>query len=317
MNNRKQDILAQIAVWYYEDNMSQGEIGKLIGKSRSMVSRMLNDVRESGLIEVKVKYPLKRNYQLEKEAKEKFGLKDIRILNSENLVNQDMISKMVGKLSGNCVVEYLKPDIKIGLGWSRTIYSTLKNIPESKIANSEVVQLSGSVLIDSPEYDGIDMTRKLAKKIDADYYYFPAPMVVSTREMKERMMDEVPIKVAMQKASQVDLAIVGIGNVLKQNSGLMDGGLIDQLSLKELEGKQPAGDILGNQIDLDGNIIGVELNKRVIGLQLEELKKIKYVIAVSTGPEKIIPIHAAIKGKWINILVSDDKTIEAVLSMAG
>ncbi len=317
MNTRRKEILAQVAVWYYEDRLSQDEIGKLIGKSRSMVSRMLNDIREYGLIEVKVRYPLKRNHLMEKEAMRKFGLKDIRIINTENLVNQDMIAKMVGKLSGICVMDYLKPGIKVGVGWSRTIYSTLKSMPEIKINKSEVVQLSGSVLLDSPEYDGIDMTRKLAKKICAVYYYFPAPMVVSTKEMKERMMNEVAIRIAMEKASQVDLAIVGIGNVVKHNSGLMDGGLIDQLSLKELENKHPAGDILGNQIGRSGEILDVDLNKRVIGLHLEELKKIKSVIAVSTGPEKIMPIYAAIKGKWINILVSDDKTMKAVLSMAS
>ena len=273
MEERRKDVLAQVAVWYYEDGMNQDDIGKIIGKSRSMVSRMLNEVRELGLIEVKVKYPLKRNYQLEERAKAKFGLKDVRIVNTENLVNQSMVSRMVGKLSGSCVIDYLKTGIKIGIGWSRTIYSTIRNIPEIKVSDSEVIQLSGSVLLNSPEFDGVDMTRELARKLGADYYYFPAPLVVSDPEMKERLMNEKAISVAMEKAAHVDLAIVGIGNVVSQNSGLMDGGLIDHSSLLELENFHPAGDILASQIGQDGQVLDVSLNQRVIGLRLENLKK--------------------------------------------
>jgi len=145
VQEKRTDLLAQVAVWYYEDGMNQDEIGKLIGKSRSMVSRMLNEVRELGLIEIKIKYPLKRNYFLEEKAKLRFGLKDVWLVNSSSLITQEMKRNMVGELSARCLLNYFRPGIKVGIGWSRTLYKTFKALPKMKIENSVVIQMSGSV----------------------------------------------------------------------------------------------------------------------------------------------------------------------------
>ena len=57
MDQERLDFLAQIAVWYYEERLDQETIAGRINKSRSMVSRLLDQAREAGLVEVKVLYP--------------------------------------------------------------------------------------------------------------------------------------------------------------------------------------------------------------------------------------------------------------------
>ena len=57
MDQERLDFLAQIAVWYYEEGLDQETIAGRINKSRSMVSRLLDQAREAGLVEVKVLYP--------------------------------------------------------------------------------------------------------------------------------------------------------------------------------------------------------------------------------------------------------------------
>jgi len=166
-------------------------------------------------------------------------------------------------------------------------------------------------------FDGIDLARELARKLGAQHYYFPAPLVVSHPEVRERLMGEQAIQVAMEKARDVDLAIVGIGNVSNHGSSLIEGGLIDEEFWNEINARNlcPAGDILAQQIDTCGHLLDISMNERVIGIHLEELKQIPIVVAVSAGPEKVKPIYAAIKGGWINILVSDDETMNAVMDV--
>ena len=315
MSDKRMDLLAQIAVWYYEDEKSQDEIGELIGKSRSTISRMLNECKELGLIEVKVKYPPKRNYDLEQELNRCFGLKDSWIANSRNMLTNDMKLKMVSQLSAKCLISYLFPGVKVGIGWSRTLFRTFKAMPEHTVKNSMVVQMSGSAYINEPNMDGADLTRTLSMKLGAQHYYFPAPLVVSDPDMKNRLMEERSIKEAMEKANDVDIAIVGIGNINTSRSSLINGEAIDELTLKEVRKHKPAGDILACQIGNNGEILEVSLNERIIGVHINTLKDIPTVIAVSSGSEKVEAVHAAIKGGWVNVLVSDDETIEAVLDI--
>ncbi|MFW6233976.1 MAG: hypothetical protein ACOC4I_01195 [Spirochaetota bacterium] len=74
MDEARLELLGQVAVWYYEDNLDQAEIARRIGKSRSMISKMLNEVRELGFVETRVHYPLRRDLNLETELCQSFGL---------------------------------------------------------------------------------------------------------------------------------------------------------------------------------------------------------------------------------------------------
>ncbi|MBE7470341.1 MAG: hypothetical protein HS114_14510 [Anaerolineales bacterium] len=65
MEDDRLELLGQVASWYYEDNLDQSVIAERIGKSRSMASRILQEAREVGLVEIKVTFPLKRDTELE------------------------------------------------------------------------------------------------------------------------------------------------------------------------------------------------------------------------------------------------------------
>ena len=45
MEEERIDLLTQVAVWYYEDGLNQADIAQRIDKSRSMVSRLLDQAR--------------------------------------------------------------------------------------------------------------------------------------------------------------------------------------------------------------------------------------------------------------------------------
>ncbi|NOK59919.1 MAG: sugar-binding transcriptional regulator [Chloroflexi bacterium AL-W] len=57
--------------------------------------------------------------------------------------------------------------------------------------------------------------------------------------------------------------------------------------------------------DINGRLLDTDLNKRVIGIGLETLRSIETVVAVAGGQEKVKAILGAIRGKYIDILITD------------
>ncbi|MCG8477792.1 MAG: hypothetical protein MI724_01765 [Spirochaetales bacterium] len=308
-------MLAQIAVWYYEDGVDQAEIGRRIGKSRSMVARMLNEVRELGLVEIRIKYPLKRDTHLETALTERFGLESAWVLSSPASWSADMRLRMLGRAAAACLQRYITDGIRIGVAWSRTLHHVVTEVPEQLVRDAMVVQISGSIM-DNPVFDGPELVRTLAHKLDAEYRYLPAPLVVREARLKESLMEEATIAEALRIAESVDVAIVGVGNVGAQSSGLRDSRLLDEAALRELVDHEVAGDIIARQFDGDGRLLPVGFNDRVVGMDPDRLKGVPTVIAVSSGAEKVRSILAAMRGGWFGVLVSDADTVSEVLRLA-
>lgn len=316
MKPDRRDILAQVAVWYYEDRLDQAEIARRIGKSRSMVSRMLNEVRDLGLVEIRIKYPLKRNTQLESALIERFGLKGAWVMTSPDTWNRDMQLRMLGRTAASCLQRYITDGVRIGVAWSRTLHHLVMEVPEQPIRDAMVVQISGSVSSDNPVFDGPELVRTLAQKLNAEYRYFPAPLVVREARLKDSLMEESSIAETLRAASTTDVAIIGVGNITSGHSSLRSSGLLDDESYHELLSNQVAGDIIARQFDEAGTLLPVGFNDRVVGLEPDRLKSIPTVIAVSSGNDKARAILAAIRGGWFNVLVSDEHTVSHILKLA-
>ena len=77
------EFLGQIAAWYFEDGLDQTEIGRRIRRSRSMVSRLLQEARDRGLVQIHVTYPLRTDRQLERGLVDDFDLTEARVLAGE------------------------------------------------------------------------------------------------------------------------------------------------------------------------------------------------------------------------------------------
>jgi DNA-binding transcriptional regulator LsrR (DeoR family) len=87
--------------------------------------------------------------------------------------------------------------------------------------------------------------------------------------------------------------------------------------VEQLKAVGAVGDIALHFFDGDGRAVEHEINDRIIGLDLEQIKKIPRVIGVAGGAEKVAVIRAALRGKIIDVLVTDDQTADKLLEDAG
>jgi lsr operon transcriptional repressor len=59
----------------------------------------------------------------------------------------------------------------------------------------------------------------------------------------------------------------------------------------------------------------IELNQRIVGIELKDLQDIKQVIGVAGGEAKAEAILGALRGDHINVLVTDDGAAGKVLRL--
>ena len=65
-------------------------------------------------------------------------------------------------------------------------------------------------------------------------------------------------------------------------------------------------DILSRFYDIDGNSIMLEMHERMIGIDFAAIKKADTVVGVAGGLAKYNAILGAIRGKIIDVLITDE-----------
>jgi len=116
----------------------------------------------------------------------------------------------------------------------------------------------------------------------------------------------------LEKARNVDIALVGIGAPIG-SSNLVETGYFEKEQIKEMQNLGVAGDICSRFFDEEGQVCDLEINKRTIGINLDDLKNINEVIGVAGGEEKVSSIVGALKGGFLDVLITDAKTAKLVL----
>ena len=82
--------------------------------------------------------------------------------------------------------------------------------------------------------------------------------------------------------------------------------------------KGAVGDILGYFLQADGKPVeGLEIHRELLGVTLDELAQLPTIVGVAGGTEKAQAIYAALIGKRINGLVTEETTARAVLTLAS
>ena len=114
------------------------------------------------------------------------------------------------------------------------------------------------------------------------------------------------------KAKETDLAILGIGTVGKAG-GLWRAGFLDERDEIRLKKAGAIGAICGRFYDVNGQVCSSALDDRIIGLTLEELRRIRHKIGVATGRDKLSAILGALRARLVDVLITDEKTAEELL----
>jgi DNA-binding transcriptional regulator LsrR (DeoR family) len=309
-------LLAQVAHLYYEEDLTQDQIARRIGTSRSTVSRMLDQAREAGVVEITVHYPWKTVPQLEQTLVARFGLRQARVLLGQGRP-YDEIVRGLGALAARYVENNLVKgeDTVLAISWGLAVHATVRALRPDRRLPITVVQMVGAVGEGDPLIDGPDLARLLASVYGGQYRYLHAPLIVEDAHARDVLLQEPRIRETLALARRADVALVGIGAPHPAVYSLLRAGYLDQEALANLRAQGVVGDICARHYDAHGRPLDIELNHRIVGLDLEALHDIGQVVGVAGGEAKAAAILGALRGGHVHVLVTDDAAARKVLAL--
>ncbi len=311
----QRDVLIEVARLYYEQRLTQTEIGRKYNLSRSTVSRMLQRARDLGIVTITVNYEVARNYQVEDCLREAFSLREVRALRSRDR-SSEAIRFGIGQLAAQLLRESMGECDILGMSYGRSIAMTVEHVRPIPQNGLTVVPVIGALGSDNPLIEGIDLTRQLATKLGARYRYLHAPLLVEDSRTRDLFMHEPTVNDVLKIAAKSDCVLMGIGSLQAESSGIIWNGYINRKERDWLHNIGVVGHMCAQFFDVKGRALDIGLNRRSISIGLDKLMKIKNVIAVAGTTDKASAILGALNGGTIDCLVTDDQAAQMVMSLA-
>jgi DNA-binding transcriptional regulator LsrR (DeoR family) len=144
----------------------------------------------------------------------------------------------------------------------------------------------------------------------------PTPIVASTPELAAALKAEPAIQQVLQQACGVEQAIVGVGTPTA-DATIVQMGYLEALDVRELSDHHVVGDILGQFFDASGSVVQLPIHDRRIGIDLSDLAQIPKVVGVAGGLHKAEAILGALRGGFLDVLVTNELAALRLLELQG
>ncbi len=304
-------LMVKVATLYYKDGLTQEEISLKIKVSKYQVNRILKRAIESGIIQIKVIDSISEISDLEEKLEKTFKLK--RAVVVENLgLSEEEIKTKIGQAAAAYLLEIIKDNEIIGIGWGSSINEVVNHLPNKINKKVEVVQVTGGIHQLALNINGFDIVRRFADKFRTEPHLFYAPAIVESKTLRDMLLNEVSINETFKYFKKINIIIAGIGSLYpKLSSSLVEVEHIAESTVQ----KSAVADILSHFIDLNGKIVDEDLDNRMVTITNDEILKIPYRMGVAGGEEKAHAILSAIRGKYINILITENKAASKLLKI--
>ena len=279
----EEEQVARIAWFYYHDGLTQSEISDRLGLTRLKVSRLLEKGHQSGIIRVQINSRFEGCLEYETQLRRQFSLQHVRVI--PGLADADVGGRL-GIGAAHMLMSLLQPQQMLAIGFGEATMNTLQRL-SGFISSQQIrlVTLSGGV--------GSYMTGIGQLNAACSVNIIPAPLRASSADIARTLKNE---------------------NCVKDDATIIRSGYISQGEQLMIGRKGAVGDILGYFFDAKGDVVtDIKIHNELIGLPLSALKTIPVRVGVAGGENKAEAIAAAMKGGYINALVTDQDTAAAIL----
>lgn len=295
--------LATKAAWYYymEDN-TQAQIAEVMGVSRAKVIRLLEEARAQGIVQFSFRKNDSQRVSAEQLLIDRFGLKDAFVVPTP--LDSSAINQSIAQGAAHYVSDHLREDGYLNIGYGDTVSRMLGFLAKNREESLNVVSLTGGVSYYLPTVGTTTYSMHL--------FLTPSPLVVSSRQVRDALLDEKSLQDVSTMTEYADMSVVGIGAAV-EGATVLRNGILNEGELTVLKMQGAVGDVLNHFMDKDGNLIQTEIEDRVISTDLDKLRQLKNVVGVAGGKDKVTAIKAVLNGGYLNVLITDSDTAAELL----
>ncbi|MDR3375678.1 MAG: sugar-binding transcriptional regulator [Ancalomicrobiaceae bacterium] len=314
--NKSDALLANVAILYYKDGLTQNDIAKRLGVSRPTVVAYLRQARELNIVDIRINGASFTVSNLSREIKDAFDLKDVYLASvfptEDESIEAIDVMRHVARAGAMAVYDLLQPGDVLGVAWGQTIQCLAEEMPRGIIRNVKICQMIGSMKsrnLPAPETSSI----RIAANLGADCFTLHAPAVLSSVEITDALKREPLIRSQLENFSILTKTLFSVGNC-ELDTQIVKSGIATTEQIGWYKEHGAAAVICGRFIDAIGEQVVGELDSRMIGITPAELKAVGDGILVASGLPKVEAMLAALRGGYVSYLVTDEPTGQKLLS---
>ena len=302
-------LITKVATLYHEQKLTQTDIAKRLGVSQVTVSRLLKRAEESQIVRTTVISPPGAFVELEDMLEKKFGLTQAIVAESQS-DTEESVQAAVGAAAAYFLMTTLSSGEVIGVSsWSASLLAMVDQMhPVRKIERCTVVQVLGGLGNPAAEAHANHLVTRLARLVNGEPCFLPAPGVVGAASSVNVLLKDPYVQQTVNLFSKLTIALVGIGSIEPSSLVASSGNVFSAKELQEIRGRGAVGDICLRFYDASGQEVRDPAGNRVIGIDLDTFGHVPRAVGIAGGKRKYAAILGALRGKRINILITDQFT---------
>jgi DNA-binding transcriptional regulator LsrR (DeoR family) len=304
-------LITRVARLHHMQGLRQAETLEI---SQASVSRFLALAEEHGIVRTIVVPPEGLFPELEDGLTAAYGLQAVYVV--DITARETGVELILGAAAARCLAAELKGGPVLGLtSWSATLREMARQMePLSVTGIRRVVELLGDLGSPRLQHEAALATQQVARALDAEPVYLRTPGVMPNADLRKIALADAHVRSTMKMMDSVDVALVGVGPA--DFHGPLEAGdnFFTAQQLADVRAAGAVGQLHQRFINASGEAVPTALDDLVVGITLEQLRKVRRKIVVAGGAGKHRAIAAALAGKWIDVLVTDVNTANVLMS---
>lgn len=321
--NQSTFLILKAAYLYYIKDLPQNEIADMLDISITTVSRLIKKAKDEKIVEFVIRDPYIECIHLEEKLKKTFGLKDVIIapnpepgLIGNSVSGCDSIKKLVALEGARYIQRIIRENDVLGITWGSTMYYLINYLNPCQKVDASFVTLHGSIACCENELDVRTLVSRMAKAFSGRKYYLLTEGLMSHISIADSIKKEKNIQNVFRMFDDINISIGGIGSFYPDlSSVLAKKEYLTSSELESLQSKNVVGDIALRFFDKNGEECKTDLADRTISIDLEKFRKIKTKITIASGKGKTFPVLSALRGKLIDVLITDYELGTSILKL--
>lgn len=297
---------------YYVERVTQAEIAERLNLSTPKVNRLIQQGRDLGYISFVIRTPYQQLFDLEARLKAVFGLQEAIVIPTTGNTSGSLLSSL-GTVAADFLLERIRDGEVLAITPGTTVQAVAQSIDTTRPYQVDIVPILGAIQGDI-ESDMNFLAAHMADRMSANAFRLHAPAFVDSKENAKIVRSVEPVKKILDIARGADIVLLGIGTMDPEASRFVEFTALSAEDLNFIvEGCGGVGEISAHVYDIEGRPCAKEYADRVIGLTLDEIKRIPYRIGVAATAKKTLPIYGALRGDYLHALITDEAAARGVL----
>ena len=312
MHDRYEDMY-QAATRYYIQGETMESIARQLTLSRSSISRLLKEARDSGLVRISLADHVGSQSPLAARLGEAFGVR-VHLVAVRDSANENQRFEQVSRLAGRILTEAVGDHQLIGVAWGVTMAHVSRHLGRRPLVGSTIVQMNGGANQRSSGIPYIgEILQAIGDAFDSKVVLFPVPAFFDYAATKDAMWRERSVQNVLRLHAELDLAVFGVGSLQGiVPSHVYSTGYMDAEDIQRLAADGVVGDVCTVLLREDGSYEDIDYNSRATGLTPAELRRIPRRICVVADPSRAPAVVGALRAGTATDLVIDEGTARAI-----